>query len=161
MWSSRLVGSTFVALPAHLYPRPGTLPPSSWSWRRVNIHDATKKTQTQTAHCSFPCPSPSRSFSSLHKPLWSCYLPSNAITTSSSSSAPAVVLQASDSLPSPGLLDPHLRTMKEPVARTASPYVDPSIKGPRSQILTSGTQADLRKSGFDKALGFPVFYQRP
>jgi phosphoenolpyruvate carboxykinase (ATP) len=30
----------------------------------------------------------------------------------------------------------HLRTMKDPVARTASPYTDPSVKGPRSQLLS-------------------------
>lgn len=28
--------------------------------------------------------------------------------------------------------------MKEPVPRTASPYVDPRVKGPRSKILASG-----------------------
>jgi hypothetical protein len=32
----------------------------------------------------------------------------------------------------------HLRTMKDPVARTDSPYTDPSVKGPRSQLLTQG-----------------------
>ncbi|TPX15466.1 uncharacterized protein E0L32_004446 [Thyridium curvatum] len=30
--------------------------------------------------------------------------------------------------------------MKDPVPRTASPYTDPSIKGPRSQLLSSGVQ---------------------
>lgn len=30
-----------------------------------------------------------------------------------------------------------LRTMKDPVARAASPYTDPTVKGPRSQILSS------------------------
>ncbi|KAK4100468.1 hypothetical protein N658DRAFT_95983 [Parathielavia hyrcaniae] len=32
----------------------------------------------------------------------------------------------------------HLRTMKDPVARIDSPYTDPSVKGPRSQILSRG-----------------------
>lgn len=36
--------------------------------------------------------------------------------------------------------------MKDPVARTASPYTDPSVKGPRSQILASGSSPqNLRK----------------
>jgi phosphoenolpyruvate carboxykinase (ATP) len=35
--------------------------------------------------------------------------------------------------------------MKDPVFRTSSPYVDPTVKGPKSQILHSGYQADLRK----------------
>lgn len=30
-----------------------------------------------------------------------------------------------------------IRAMKDPVARTASPYTDPSVKGPRSQLLAS------------------------
>ncbi|KAB5566363.1 hypothetical protein GE09DRAFT_1106422 [Coniochaeta sp. 2T2.1] len=33
--------------------------------------------------------------------------------------------------------------MSDPVARTNSPYSDPNVKGPRSQILSSGTE--LRK----------------
>lgn len=40
-----------------------------------------------------------------------------------------------------------LLTMKDPVPRTASPYTDPSIKGPRSQLLSSGVQ-NFRKSWF-------------
>jgi len=36
--------------------------------------------------------------------------------------------------------------MKDPVARTNSPYTDPKVKGPRSQILSSGNPSDLRKS---------------
>jgi len=35
----------------------------------------------------------------------------------------------------------HLRSMKDPVARTSSPYTDPSVKGPRSQFLTSHGQS--------------------
>lgn len=35
----------------------------------------------------------------------------------------------------------HLRTMKDPVIRPSSPYTDPSIKGPRSQILAATKQA--------------------
>lgn len=38
--------------------------------------------------------------------------------------------------------------MKDPVARTSSPYVDPAVKGPKSQILAEGPQSDLRKSKF-------------
>lgn len=33
--------------------------------------------------------------------------------------------------------------MKDPVQRTASPYVDPSIKGPRSQQLSAQTHSTL------------------
>jgi hypothetical protein len=36
-----------------------------------------------------------------------------------------------------------LRTMNDPVARTASPYVDPSVKGPKSQQLSSGLSRSL------------------
>lgn len=36
-----------------------------------------------------------------------------------------------------------LRTMKDPVQRTASPYTDPSVKGPRSQQLFSHTHSLL------------------
>jgi hypothetical protein len=32
----------------------------------------------------------------------------------------------------------NIRTMPDPVQRTASPYTDPAVKGPRSQQLTSG-----------------------
>ncbi|KAL2759470.1 hypothetical protein ACRALDRAFT_1060487 [Sodiomyces alcalophilus JCM 7366] len=35
--------------------------------------------------------------------------------------------------------------MKDPVARTTSPYADPTVKGPKSQILTEGYQSDFRK----------------
>lgn len=44
------------------------------------------------------------------------------------------------------------RTMKDPVARTASPYVDPTIKGPRSQQLHSGYSAQARKSKSSRLL---------
>lgn len=49
----------------------------------------------------------------------------------------------------------HTSTMapaREPVARTASPYTDPKVQGPRAQILSSGTQSDLRKSTSTHAL---------
>jgi hypothetical protein len=36
--------------------------------------------------------------------------------------------------------------MKDPVARTASPYTDPNVKGPHSKIVSSGNPSDLRKS---------------
>jgi phosphoenolpyruvate carboxykinase (ATP) len=35
--------------------------------------------------------------------------------------------------------------MKDPVVRTASPYTDPQVRGPKSQILADGYQTDLRK----------------
>ncbi|KAH8776332.1 phosphoenolpyruvate carboxykinase-domain-containing protein [Diaporthe sp. PMI_573] len=34
---------------------------------------------------------------------------------------------------------------REPVARTASPYTDPKVQGPRAKILSSGTQSNFRK----------------
>lgn len=39
-----------------------------------------------------------------------------------------------------------MNPFKEPLPRTASPYTDPNVQGPRAQILASGIQADLRKS---------------
>ncbi|KAI0898966.1 hypothetical protein F4806DRAFT_320285 [Annulohypoxylon nitens] len=36
-----------------------------------------------------------------------------------------------------------LRTMADPVLRTASPYTDPSVKGPKSQQLTNGHSHSL------------------
>lgn len=36
-----------------------------------------------------------------------------------------------------------LKTMADPVARTASPYFDPSVKGPRSQQLSQGLAHSL------------------
>lgn len=39
------------------------------------------------------------------------------------------------------------RTMKDPIQnRPASPYANPSVQGPKHQILSSGTQHDLRKT---------------
>lgn len=39
------------------------------------------------------------------------------------------------------------RTMKDPIHnRPASPYANPSVQGPKHQILSSGTQQDLRKT---------------
>lgn len=52
----------------------------------------------------------------------------------------------------------HTRTMapsQDPVARTASPYTDPKVQGPRAQILSSGIQSDLRKSTFTHLLPLP------
>lgn len=38
------------------------------------------------------------------------------------------------------------RTMKDPIQnRPASPYANPSVQGPKHQILSSGAQHDLRK----------------
>lgn len=36
-----------------------------------------------------------------------------------------------------------IRTMAEPVLRTASPYTDPAVKGPKSQQLSSGLGRSL------------------
>ncbi|KAH9886511.1 hypothetical protein F4778DRAFT_758107, partial [Xylariomycetidae sp. FL2044] len=36
-----------------------------------------------------------------------------------------------------------LRTMADPLPRTASPYTDPSVKGPKSQQLSSGLSHSL------------------
>lgn len=36
-----------------------------------------------------------------------------------------------------------LRTMADPVVRTASPYTDPTVKGPKSQQLASGHSHSL------------------
>lgn len=39
------------------------------------------------------------------------------------------------------------RTMKDPIQnRPSSPYANPSVQGPKHQILSSGTQQDLRKT---------------
>lgn len=39
------------------------------------------------------------------------------------------------------------RTMKDPIQnRPASPYANPSVQGPKHQILSSGNQQDLRKT---------------
>ena len=40
----------------------------------------------------------------------------------------------------------HLRTMKDPVARTNSPYTNPSVKGPRSQLFTNRPSAAAANS---------------
>jgi phosphoenolpyruvate carboxykinase (ATP) len=37
----------------------------------------------------------------------------------------------------------HLRTMKDPVIRTASPYIDPSVKGPRSKLQAASGPSSL------------------
>ena len=37
----------------------------------------------------------------------------------------------------------HLRTMADPVQRTASPYTDPNVKGPKSQQLSVGLGRSL------------------
>ncbi len=36
-----------------------------------------------------------------------------------------------------------IRTMADPVLRTASPYIDPTVKGPKSQQLSSGHSRSL------------------
>lgn len=84
----------------------------------------------------------------LHKAHISRYLPpctewiSSAAPTSTSAAKPLTGCQ------SPILPDTsrHTRSMKDPVARTSSPYVDPSHKGPISQQLSSNHPTNLRKS---------------
>lgn len=51
--------------------------------------------------------------------------------------------------------------MKDPVARTASPYVDPTVKGPRSQQLHSGYSAQARKSKSSRLLCLPPLLSPP
>jgi hypothetical protein len=46
----------------------------------------------------------------------------------------------------PHRIDKHIRTMADPVARTASPYTDPTVKGPRSQQLHSGQQSSRSRN---------------
>lgn len=52
----------------------------------------------------------------------------------------------------PDFSSPHFHTkaamnsITEPVPRSASPYIDPNVQGPRAQLLASGIQTDLRKS---------------
>lgn len=44
-----------------------------------------------------------------------------------------------------------LRTMNDPVVRTASPYTDPSVKGPKSQQLTNGHSHSLLQHSKSKS----------
>lgn len=60
-----------------------------------------------------------------------------------SSSAPSSNTRLPDSSRNPNTT----RTMKDPINnRPASPYVNPQVQGPKHQILSSGTQQDLRKT---------------
>lgn len=43
-----------------------------------------------------------------------------------------------------------LRTMPDPVQRTASPYHDPTVKGPKSQQLSSGLSHSLLQTNKSK-----------
>lgn len=49
----------------------------------------------------------------------------------------------------------HLRTMKDPVARAASPYSDPSVKGPHSQLLASGHFSAVNSKSLSLSLSPP------
>lgn len=49
-----------------------------------------------------------------------------------------------------------LRTMADPVARTASPYPDKSVKGPRSQQLQSGLAHSLLQDRKSEPLHAPL-----
>ena len=49
----------------------------------------------------------------------------------------------------------HLRTMKDPVTRTDSPYTDPSVKGPRSQILSHQNPPQTVNSTSSAAVSSP------
>lgn len=45
--------------------------------------------------------------------------------------------------PASSTIRKHLRAMKDPVARTASPYIDPTIKSPHSKLVASGHYSSL------------------
>ena len=47
------------------------------------------------------------------------------------------------------------KAMAHPVFRTASPYTDPNIKGPRSQILSSGTAFNNARTSWSTLSTFP------
>lgn len=53
-----------------------------------------------------------------------------------------------------------LRTMKDPVQRTASPYTDPSVKGPRSQQLFSHTHSLLHNHKSELFLNSVVTFRQ-
>jgi len=105
--------------PTHLYTRPRVLQ------GHAALINATRSTFSISASCQ-PCIK------------WTRRDPN----TPASSSLPPHPLLAT----ARPLRRKHLRTMKEPVARTASPYTDPTVKGPRSQQLHSGHLSQARKS---------------
>lgn len=48
--------------------------------------------------------------------------------------------------------------MKDPVARTASPYTDPSVKGPRSQqLLHAGQLSSTARKSKTKSFSLSLF----
>jgi hypothetical protein len=59
------------------------------------------------------------------------YFPLPSVLTSAASRRPQTATQITT-------ISRSLRTMPDPVQRSASPYTDPTVKGPRSQQLTSG-----------------------
>ncbi|KAI0909521.1 hypothetical protein F4823DRAFT_425004 [Ustulina deusta] len=50
----------------------------------------------------------------------------------------SVLSSAANRRPQTTTISRSLRTMPDPVQRTASPYYDPAVKGPKSQQLSSG-----------------------
>ncbi len=50
-----------------------------------------------------------------------------------------------------------LLPIMDPLERTASPYVDPSVQGPRAQLLTTGIQSTYRKSRLTQPPRFLTF----
>ncbi|KAI1813851.1 phosphoenolpyruvate carboxykinase [Poronia punctata] len=61
-----------------------------------------------------------------------------SVLTSAAGQRPQNPSQTSDSSSTIPQTPRYIRTMVSPVQRTASPYHDPSVKGPKSQQLTSG-----------------------
>lgn len=127
MRSSVLLSST---QPVHLYPR-----------RRALCQLWTFQLR----------PGPIRAASSSSKPIVKWILcPHNRLAafstlhhTNYSTSAPSRKTASPDSSRD----SQTTRTMKDPIQnRPASPYANPSVQGPRHQILSSGTQQDLRKT---------------
>lgn len=121
MLSSRLIGSALFTGPTSLYiltPLPRVcLISTSWST---------------------PAAYPIRSVRSIHSGCqpcrkWIAHKP----PSSSSSQLPCSLSTLSPNLSQHDGREKHLRTMNDPVARTASPYTDPSVKGPRSHLLSS------------------------
>lgn len=77
---------------------------------------------------------------------WMSSKPASKPTPSNSSQLPQPLPPRSPNSPPSDQLEKHIRTMKDPVARTNSPYTDPSVKGPRSQLLSSGRPSNLSSS---------------
>lgn len=122
------------AQPLHLYPRLRTLsrPGASGPSPHRNTHPLT-------AFCSYKTGSIKWALH-FHKPSKEYTTLQQRIHSTSAHSAPF-------DISSPRFYTKAAMTStKEPVLRTASPYIDPNVQGPRAQILAAGAQADLRKS---------------